>query len=81
MIRTKTHRSMELNREESPETNLQLFGQFTTKEAKKTQWEKRTASLINSVEKLDTLMQKRETRPLSDTIQAMNSKWIKDPKP
>ena len=72
---------MELNREESPETNLQLFGQFMTKEAKKTQWEKRTASLINSVEKLDTLVQKRETRPLSDTIQAMNSKWIKDPKP
>ena len=59
---------MELNREESPETNLQLLGQFMTKEAKKTQWEKKTASLINGVEKLDTLMQKSETRPLSDTI-------------
>lgn len=35
MILTKTHRSMELNREESPEANLQLFGQLMTKEAKK----------------------------------------------
>lgn len=77
MILTKTHRSMELNREESPETNLQLFGQLMTKEAKKhsgkkdslfNKWSGKTGHPHAKKVKLDHSL---------TLYTAMNSKWMK----
>ena len=65
------------NRIESPEINPHTYQQLIyNKGAKNIQ--QRKDSLFNKLGKLDSHMQKNETRPLSYTILKINSKWIKD---
>ena len=42
------------------------------------QYGKKTVSLISSTIKLDSYMLKNEIRTFSNTIQKINSKWVKD---